>query len=358
MLVVPCMGFRVNRARDRTVGSAAKFPEGEPMAQLITQFEKACSNVEPEDEDIENAVAAHEAVRDVLDGDPELTKLRIETVLIGSYKRHVSIRRVKDVDVFSRTADLDMTGAAALEMFERILSAHPDFENHVEVQARSIKVEFPDFDLHVDAVPARPAGDYMEIPDPEGGWVETNPEELTTLSSKMNDRYDDLYVPIVKLIRQTRRHNLGDHPGGLYFEVLTYHGFNAGLTGNNRGELYVAALRSVADQLADVVAGSEVEDPTMAGKFISVRATDDEHADAATTFADLATKAETALANTDKCAAALAFRELLGKTTDGEWVFPMPATCNADGTTKAFGGRTGNETAGDKEVPAGDRRFA
>lgn len=331
------------------------------MAQLITQFEKACSNVEPESSDITNAAAAHQAVRDVLDNHPDLVGKGIDTVLIGSYKRHVSIRRVKDVDVLSRTDGLEMTASEALDLFERILSADEAFgEDRVERQDRSIKVTFPDFDLHVDAVPARPAADnsdYWEIPDREGEWTNTNPEELTRLSSQMNDKYDDLYVPIVKLIRQTRRANLGKRPGGLYFEILTYHAFKAGLTGDNLAQLYVAALRSVADQLHEVVGGGEVDDPTMEGEYITVRVTAAQMETAATKFAALATKAEKALED-DTCPAALAFREILGKNSDDEWVFPMPATCNVDGTAKSFNTLSSTATAGDDDIPPGNRRFA
>jgi hypothetical protein len=330
------------------------------MAQLITQFEKACSNVEPESSDVTNAAAAHQAVRDTVDNHPDLVDKGIDTVLIGSYKRQVSIRRVKDVDVLSRTDGLDMTATEALDLFERILSADDAFgEDRVERQDRSIKVMFRDYDLHVDAVPARPAADsdYWEIPDRDGEWTNTNPEELTRLSSEMNDKYDDLYVPIVKLIRQTRRANLGKRPGGLYFEILTYHAFKAGLTGDNLGELYVAALRSVADQLQDVVDGGEVDDPTMDGEHIKVRANDAQMEAAAKKFSTLATKAERALAD-DTCPAALAFREILGKNSDDEWVFPMPATCNQDGTVKSFSTLSSTATAGDDNIPPGNRRFA
>jgi hypothetical protein len=78
---------------------------------------------------------------------------------------------------------------------------------------------------------------------------------------------------VVKLVRQTRRANLGKRPGGLYFEILTYHAFAAGCSGS-LPERYVGALASIADQLEAVVAGGDVEDPSMEGEVITVRATD------------------------------------------------------------------------------------
>lgn len=323
------------------------------MAQLITQFEKACSNVEPADDDVDNASSAHEEVRTALEADSDLAALGIDTILIGSYKRHVSIRRVKDVDVFSKTNDLDMTASEALNLFEQaLIDAFGD--DRVERQDRSSKVLFPDFDLHVDVVPARPCGEYWEIPDRDDEWQETNPEELTELTSAMNQRYNDRYVPVVKLVRQTRQHHLGKRPGGFFFEILTYHAFDGGLDGDNIGELYVAALRSIADQLDYYVDSGDIDDPTMDDAVISIRATEPQKQKAADTFAELATKAENALADEDKCRAAKAFRDLLGKNSDDEWVFPMPAGCKDDGTARAVT----TAVAGDRHVPAGNRRFA
>lgn len=329
------------------------------MATLPTQFTKAKTNVEPDKTDKENAADAHADVREHLEADPTLRAYGVDTVLIGSYKRQVSIKRVKDVDVLSKLPDLpDDVDVTALmgHLIEVLQDAYDEagVAPRVEPQDSSIKVEFPDFDMHVDVVPARSAGDFLEIPDREGGWMETNPEELTTLSSKMNDRYDGDYVPVVKLIRQARRTNLGKRPGGLFFEILTYHAFDQGLDESSIAALFTGALRSIASQLADVVAGGNVDDPTRPGEVITVRVTDGQMLTAATTFAGLAQKAEGALANLDPCPAAKAYREILGKNDDGDWVFEMPATCNDDGTSK----QVALITKGDRHVPAGDSRFA
>ena len=58
-----------------------------------------------------------------------------------------------------------------------------------------------------------------------------------------------------------------------------------------------ALTRAVGD-------GGNVEDPTMEGAVMSVRASDEEFSAAADAFEDLATKAENALASDDRCAAA------------------------------------------------------
>lgn len=106
----------------------------------------------------------------MLSEDPVLKEWGIKTILIGSYKRHVSIRRVKDVDVLSKLPDLpEGTGPDAVlgAVKGTLLSTCP--ADRVEPQDRSFKVLFPDFNLYVDAVPARIAGQYLEIPDRREG---------------------------------------------------------------------------------------------------------------------------------------------------------------------------------------------
>jgi len=335
------------------------------VSDLPIQFTKAKSNVEPTKDDKDNAAAAHAEVRTVLESDEQLKAWGIDSVLIGSYKRRVSIRRVKDVDVLAKLPSLpenvapkDILAHVAKVLREAFDTEH---EKRVKRQDRSVMVKFPDFDLHVDVVPARLAGDHLEIPDKQDDgsidWKATNPEQLTTLSSELNSEFEDEYVPVVKLVRQVRREHLGrkGKPGGLFFEILTYHAFKNGeLDDASTASLFTGALKSIANQLSSVVAGGAISDPTIAGAAISVRATDEEFQIAADVFNDLATKAKTALATDDACAAAKTYREIFGRNDDGEWVFETPAMCNDDGTAKSVAVIVG----GDRVVPAGDGRFA
>lgn len=326
------------------------------MADLNVQFTEAKHRVEATADDKSNAKAAHEDVRGCLETDEILRAYGIDTVLIGSYKRHVAIRRVKDVDVLSKLPGLprEVGPRQLLEYFVKVLTEEYGAER-VEAQSRSVKVDFPGFGLAVDAVPARPClnSGYIEIPDRAGGWETTNPEALTELTTAMNSRYDDEYVPLVKLIRQTRRHNLDERPGGFYFEILTYHAANSGLDTRTTAKLFTTALRSIAAQLQSAAAGAAVADPTMPGAVISIRVSEAQMRRAADTFAALASRAEAALA-AELCPAAKAFREIFGRNDDGQWVFEMPPACNEDGTAKNLTRRS----SGNRVIPQGDQRFA
>ena len=326
------------------------------MSDLVLQFAKAKSNVEASEEDRSNAAAAHKDVRAHLEADQALASCGIDTVLIGSYKRHVAISGIKDVDVLSRLPQVsrDIDPKQLLGYFVKVLrDIYGD--GRVQAQSRSAKVEFPDYGLAVDVVPSRPSqtSSYIEIPNHTGGWQQTNPEGLTEMTTAMNNSYDGEYVPLVKLIRQTRRTHLGKRPGGFYFEILTYHAAQGGLDRHSVAGLFTAALARIAEHLQLAAAGVGVPDPTMPGEVIEVRATDLQMRQAAVKFAGLASQAAAAL-SADKCPAAKAYRDILGCNAEGVWVMEMPAACNEDGTPKTVS----IITPGDRTVPAGDRRFA
>lgn len=334
------------------------------MAHLRQQFKDALSSIEPGD-DKANAPEAHRLVRDALTADAKLAEYGVDPVLIGSYKRSVSIRRVKDVDVFVRLPDLpsDVTSKEILDRFFTVLhnefGRDDDGHQRTKRQDRSLKVAFPDYDLDVDAVPARPHwdGESWEIPQKgdDNQWVRTNPESLTSLSTAMNSTHDGFYVPTVKLLRQTRRALLGKKkPGGFFFEVATYQAFASGLvTGSDQAEYFVAALDEVSKIVENFVTfGIAISDPTLPGHTISIRATDDELEAARSTFIDAAVAARDALDDDDEGQSALAFQKLLGKNGDDDTVFPMPPGFNDDGSKREFA-----ISAGERVVPAGTRTF-
>lgn len=334
------------------------------MAILSSQFRKALESIEPSAEDKANAPKAHESVRTALTAADELKEWELDPVLIGSYKRHVSIRRVKDVDVFCRMdgIGMDVDSSVVLDKFFKVLDAEfgvdDEGSRRVKRQARSLKIEFPEYGgLHVDAVPARARSDeYWEIPLRDGDWQVTNPEQLTKLKTDMNVAFDDDYVPLVKLVRQTRRTILGKHPGGLFAELTLYEACRQGqVSAANRTLGYVTALESIADHLDNKVAwGATLPDPTMPGQILNFRATDIQWEMARDKFRAAATTAREAYEEEDSGKAAVKFRRLLGNNGDADLVFPMPDGYDDDGTVTESARII---TPGSAKIPAGDRRF-
>lgn len=336
------------------------------MAILSSQFEQALQSIEPSSSDKDNAATAHQIVRDILLAAEELEDWGLNPILIGSYKRNVSIKRVKDVDVFCRMEDIgsEVLASTVLDQFHEVLdrSFGVDDEGNERVirQARSLKVEFSEFDeLHVDAVPARLRSDgYWEIPTKDGDWQQTNPDKLTELKTTMNEEYEGKYVPLVKLVRQTRRAVLGrgSHPGGLFVEMCLYDACLHNKVSKKGLTLgYVTALEAIADFIEDKVAwGHSLPDPTMSGHTLSFRAEEDEWETARDEFRSAAIIARQAYDEEDSGKAAILFRNLLGENGDGDVVFPMPDGYNEDGSKKDSAVLI---TPGSPNVPAGDRRF-
>lgn len=340
------------------------------MPLLVTQFQKALRNIEPTQADKDNAPEAHWKVREVLLADDTLSGWGLDPILIGSYKRAVSIRRMKDVDVLGQLRDLpeDVEPKDLLNEFERVLVAEFGWDR-VARQARSLQVSFPDLDgLYVDAVPARPwtsehGEDAWQLPKrEENGWQATNPDQLTTLKTELNAEFDGLYVPVVKLLRQTRRSLMGDRkPGGLTIEIAALHAFQSGeVSGSNVSQMFVSALRKTGEILyAAFVLNGELADPTLINEPLLVRGSDADKIDLATAFVDAGDRAQAALdaGDNDKGTAAKTFQDILGTAVDDvgsdDYVFPMPDDCNADGTRKQFA----QVRAGDAQVAGGDRRF-
>lgn len=335
------------------------------MAVLSSQFSEALKAIEPSADDKTNAPEAHKAVRAAVTGAEELGEWGPNPVLIGSYKRGVSIRRVTDVDVLCRLDDIgdDVAGGTVLGRFFAVVDAAFGVDDEgnprVKRQARSITIDFPEYDgLHVDAVPARKRSDgYWEIPTRNGGWQTTNPEKQTELKTVMNVNFTGDYVPLVKLVRQTRRTILEKRPGGLFAELALYDACVADKVSKANLALgYVTALEAIAEYLDDKVGwGRELSDHTMPGRSLSFRATDNQWETARNKFRAAATKAREAYEEQDSGKAAVKFRELLGTNGDGEVVFLMPDGYKEDGTKDVSS--TSLITPGSSKVPAGDRRF-
>jgi hypothetical protein len=342
-----------------------------PVAALTGSFDAALGRIEPSDDDKKNAPEAHKDVCAVLTADDTVKAWGASPILIGSYKRHVSIRRVKDVDVFCRLLKLprETPPHEALGLFFDLLGdaygKDASGKPRVKMQARSVQVSFPEFDdLYVDAVPARQHADGttweipLKDPEPDKQWQQTNPDRLTTLTSAANDGTGDLYVPTIKLLRQTRRRLLGrgSRPGGLSVELAAYTAYaNGWVAGKNQAEFYASALGGVARVIDEHVRlGTDIPDPTLDGASLRVRATDAEWETARKKLLAAAEKAAAAAKSEDRCAAAKDFRDLLGGNDDCDFVFDMPDDCNEDGTRKPAAVPL---VAGDRHVAAGDRRF-
>jgi hypothetical protein len=312
------------------------------ITTLADQFEGALSRLEL-GEKRKRVIDAHTEIRGLLESDDLLRSWGVGTVLIGSYARHTAIYPGKDVDVFTKLSRLD-TSVNPRTVFNAVRDVIvAEYGDRAQPQARSIKVAFStdgSEDFHVDVVPAVRKGDRWAIPrrdttrwdapDVSDRWVETDPEKMVKLTSDMNATAEvegqGAYVPVAKLVRQTRWwHRRKRKPGGFYFELMTYWVFGAGMAGESFAEVFAKTLRGIATQLQS---HEPLMDPIL-GREYRPKPEPADLADASAVFSDLAAKAERAL-TLDRCPAAAIWRSILGENDRGP-VFPLPPGCDAKG---------------------------
>lgn len=331
------------------------------MHALTEEFNAALKLINIGDQRRKHAIDAHTELRELLHGDEKLCEWGVDTILIGSHARHTGIYPGKDVDVFTKLQELSAESADPAEIYEHVSDLLVDeYGERAKPQARSVTVNFDrdGFEFSVDAVPAVRMGDRWAIPrydttlwqDPDERWVETDPEELKTLTEQRNTDLtvngQGAYVPVVKLVRQARRHHRGkDKPGGFYFELMTYWAFERGeVAGTTFAQIFADTLRSVAAQLAD---GTNLTDPVLLRDYLPLPDPGDRTV-AAQVFAELASKAREAVEETSRCRAAALWREILGENEQG-WCFPVPDGCDEHGrvlTVTSAGASRGSREPG------------
>jgi len=309
---------------------------------LREQFQGALTRLEL-GEKRKRVEAAHKEIRELLESDERLCSWGVDTVLIGSYVRHTAIYPGKDVDVFAKLTKLD-TSANPRTVFEAVRDVLvAKYGDRAQPQARSIKVSFPsdeDEDFHADVVPAvkqrerwaipRRNTSRWDTPEAEERWVETDPEKMTVLTADVNATLEvdgqGAYVPVAKLVRQTRWHHRRKRkPGGFYLELITYWAFVSGMDGESFAEIFTKTLRAIAVQLES---GAPLIDPILAREYRPAPDPCDVSA-AAEVFSDLASRAERAL-TLNRCPSAAIWPSILGENDRGP-VFPLPPGCDEKG---------------------------
>lgn len=340
------------------------------------------------------AIAAHVEVREELQRNPALRANGLNDVLVGSYARHVSIWPGKDVDVLGRLmlhTPSTLTPDQAYGAFERALAKYR-LEGRLTCQPRSLKISFgPNrtpmaqsiraaaaeydweaervsrvirslgqlaFEFSVDVVPAVPWGDHYGIPDlgvdpnglriRSGSWEMTSPVKLTELTTERN-RHPQIggvgaFVRAVKTFKQIKAHHLPDtKPSSLYYEFILHEGFGAGrVVGDSWADVTASALSYVAGRLG-TVRTHPVCDPVLRKEYRPAPQPADLRT-ASSKFEDLARRAQRAVATTDRCQAAIEWRQVFGRNGAHGEVFRLPPGCR--GTGVAMGAAAVNLSSG------------
>ena len=181
--------------------------------ELTSDFCAFLSSLQPGDDDVAAAKAAHEKVREQLRTDADSKEAHIDTFLSGSYARRTAINDINDVDVIC-ILDLDHTVTApevCLAWIEGILSR---YYKQTKRQGRSVGASAAN-KVWLDIVPATPvsaADGPLWIPDREARqWVQTHPKGQIAAGISKNKATNGYFVQVVKLLKSWRD-TLGTDP--------------------------------------------------------------------------------------------------------------------------------------------------
>lgn len=174
--------------------------------ELSGDFGKYVSSLEPDDDAVAAAKAAHEKVRERLKTDDDTKEAHKDTFLSGSYARHTAIHNINDVDVIC-IVDIDHTitePEVVLGWLQGVLSK---YYKETRLQGRSIGASAAK-GVWLDIVPSTPlsADDGpLWIPDRDAKqWVQSHPKGQITAATSKNKTTNGYYVQTVKLLKAWR----------------------------------------------------------------------------------------------------------------------------------------------------------
>lgn len=171
--------------------------------ELSEDFKALLSSIQPGDQDVTDAKAAHEKVREQLRNDSEFKDAHKDTFLSGSYARHTTINDINDVDVIC-VVDINHSitePEVVLAWTQGILGK---YYKETKRQGRSVGAQAAK-GVWLDIVPATPvAADDgpLWIPDREAcQWVQTHPKGQIQAATDKNKATNGYYVQVVKLMK-------------------------------------------------------------------------------------------------------------------------------------------------------------
>lgn len=203
------------------------------MATTRFHFAALLNRINPTQERLDLAKTLPGEVRTWLE-DHEFETAVPHTRLTGSYARHVAILDIPDVDVllFVPQEERNSTPNSLLRRVKTLLDDYPD-TSIAAGQRRSVRLEFPLHELHLDIVPAVAANGLenpLEIPNRETEkWIESDPLGYKESLSALNAEHGEKVVPLIKLIKTWRDvHMQVRRPKSYLLEVIVFQALEGG----------------------------------------------------------------------------------------------------------------------------------
>jgi hypothetical protein len=171
--------------------------------ELVSDFNALLSSIQPGEDDISAAKAAHEKVRDELRTDDDSKDAHKDSFLSGSYARRTAINDINDVDVIW-VLDIDHSVTEPEVLLAWVQSILAKYYKETKRQGRSVGANTPD-GVWLDIVPAALISNDdgpLWIPDREARvWVQTHPKGQIAGTIAKNKATNGYFVQVVKLMK-------------------------------------------------------------------------------------------------------------------------------------------------------------
>jgi hypothetical protein len=174
--------------------------------ELVSNFNNFLSSIQPGDDDVKDAKAAHEKVRGELRTDEDSKEAHADTFLSGSYARHTAIKDINDVDVIC-VLDVDHTITAPEYILVWLQGILNKYYKEVRAQGRSVGAKAAK-GVWLDIVPSTLVSvedGPLWIPDRDAKqWVQTHPKGQIAAGVSKNKTTNGYFVHTVKLLKAWR----------------------------------------------------------------------------------------------------------------------------------------------------------
>jgi hypothetical protein len=283
--------------------------------ELTSDFKTLLSSIQPGDDEVSAAKAAHEQVRDELRTNSESKDAHQETFLSGSYARRTAINDINDVDVIC-ILDIDHTITAPEVVLSWVQGILSNYYKDTRPQGRSIGATGKG-GVWLDIVPATPvskADGPLWIPDRDAKeWVQTHPKGQIAAGIDQNKTTDGYFVQVVKLLKEWRDRLPKSAQLKSYILEAMIHK-TIGIPTSHAGAI-VKVLEGIETNYGSYRGSNlvpSISDPGYASVNVTRRLPVNEFIDFMTQVKSAAQTARNALSNTDEATSRQLWRQLFG----------------------------------------------
>lgn len=187
------------------------------MHTLGIHFTKLLENIQPPAHRLEKAQGIPPQVRDYLAEHEGFETKHPHSRLAGSYRQHLSVGDVKDVDFLVRVdGDPEEDSPPAREVLRDLKAALDDLPEYlgyrggsdIERNRRSVHVFFEGEDFHLDVVPCiAPDGFSDPVYVPDWGyqsWIKSHPLGVVDLFKELESEHPGKFRNVTKLLKHFR----------------------------------------------------------------------------------------------------------------------------------------------------------